>query len=74
MLNIHSQSWISIVIRRWLSIYSHLLFTRIVIWSEHGPNALHASKMKSFQSYNYMGWNTDIQHCYALRNRQVKIH
>ena len=28
--------------------------------------------MKSFQSCIYMGWNTDIQHCYALRNRQVK--
>ena len=28
--------------------------------------------MKSFQSYIYMGWNTDIQHFYALRNRQVK--
>ena len=27
-------------------------------------------KMKSFHSYIYMGWNIDIQRCYALRNRQ----
>ena len=27
---------------------------------------------KNFHSYIYMGWNIDIQHCYALRNRQEK--
>ena len=30
-------------------------------------------KIKSFHSYIYMGWNIDIQHCYALRNRREKI-
>ena len=28
---------------------------------------------KNFHSYIYMGWNIDIQHCYALRNHQEKM-
>ena len=31
------------------------------------------ARVKKIHSYIYMGWNIDIQHCYALRNRQEKI-
>ena len=40
-----------------------------IIWSKWFA----CVKNKSFNSYIHMGWNIDIQHYYALINRQEKI-